>query len=175
MIFNMPPSLFYSDRPEIIPAIADHKVDDVNKTAIKPKPATTLILPWPDKNLSPNQRIHWAKRAQAVKTARQIGFNLAHLAGWNRDYFRKINLHLIDKNSIDYLTKRYDLMLDFYPPNKRRRDDDNLIASFKPYRDGIASALGMDDFRFRTVATVRAEVIKNGRVKVGISINNSAL
>jgi len=133
-------------------------------------------LPWPDKHLSPNQRIHWAKRARASQAARQISFSLARLAGWNRDYIKSfIRYKPINQNSIDYLTKRYDLILDFYPPDKRRRDDDNLIAAFKPYRDGIASALGIDDFRFRTVATIKEEVIKNGQVRVGISINNSAL
>ena len=31
----------------------------------------------------------------------------------------------------------------------RRRDDDNMVGSFKAYRDGIADALGVDDRRFR--------------------------
>ena len=37
----------------------------------------------------------------------------------------------------------------FYPPDARRRDDDNMIGSFRAARDGIADALGVDDRRFR--------------------------
>ena len=32
------------------------------------------------------------------------------------------------------------LWVDFYPPDKRRRDDDNVIAAFKAGRDGLADA-----------------------------------
>jgi len=164
MILNMPSLLSDSNALKVINSIADYKVNDVNEALIKPKTATTLILPWPDKHLSPNQRVHWAKRAKASKQARKIAFSLAQQAGWDKNSFLEMNRCCVpDIYSIDYLTKRYDLILDFYPPNKRRRDDDNLIASFKPYRDGIASALGMDDFRFRTVATIHEKVIKMGR------------
>ena len=41
------------------------------------------------------------------------------------------------------------LWVDFYPPDKRRRDDDNVIAAFKAGRDGLADALRIDDSRFR--------------------------
>ena len=43
---------------------------------------------------------------------------------------------------------RLHLWIDFYPPDRRARDDDNMIASFKSGRDGIADALGIDDKRF---------------------------
>jgi len=164
MILNMPSLLSDGNALKVINSIADYKVNDVNEALIKPKTATTLILPWPDKHLSPNQRVHWAKRAKASKQARQIAFSLAQQAGWDK-------CCVPDPYSIDYLTKRYDLILDFYPPNKRRRDDDNLIAAFKPYRDGIAQALEVDDFKFRTVATIHEKVIKNGQVIVSIKID----
>lgn len=35
-------------------------------------------------------------------------------------------------------------------PRCRAMDDDNLIAAMKPYRDGIALALGINDKRMRT-------------------------
>jgi crossover junction endodeoxyribonuclease RusA len=41
------------------------------------------------------------------------------------------------------------LWLDFYPPDRRARDDDNIIAAFKAGRDGMAEALGINDRRFR--------------------------
>jgi len=34
----------------------------------------------------------------------------------------------------------------FYPPDKRRRDFDNQIASFKAGFDGIADVIGVDDY-----------------------------
>ena len=42
--------------------------------------------------------------------------------------------------------------LEFRHAMRRRRDDDNLAASCKAYRDGIADALGIDDFRLRLLA-----------------------
>jgi hypothetical protein len=45
-----------------------------------------------------------------------------------------------------------ELSLNFYPRDRRKRDDDNLIASFKSGRDGIADALGVDDVNFLTTA-----------------------
>lgn len=43
--------------------------------------------------------------------------------------------------------------LEFHHAVRRRRDDDNLSASCKAYRDGIADALGIDDHRLRLLAT----------------------
>jgi crossover junction endodeoxyribonuclease RusA len=60
-------------------------------------------------------------------------------------------------------TGRLHLWLDFYAPDKRRRDDDNMIASFKAGRDGIADALGVDDHRFICHTFVRDEI--GGMVK----------
>jgi crossover junction endodeoxyribonuclease RusA len=53
-----------------------------------------------------------------------------------------------------------------YPPDKRRRDWDNVIASLKSGLDGIADALGIDDSRFRLSIEMLPEVAKGGRVDV---------
>jgi len=50
------------------------------------------------------------------------------------------------------------LWLDFYPPCNRKHDDDNLTASFKAGRDGIADALGVDDNRFVCHTNVMGEL-----------------
>lgn len=34
-----------------------------------------LILPWPSKDLSPNGRAHWARKAAAAKSARALGID----------------------------------------------------------------------------------------------------
>jgi crossover junction endodeoxyribonuclease RusA len=57
--------------------------------------------------------------------------------------------------------------IDFYPPDRRARDDDNLIAAFKSGRDGLADALGVDDKRFRIHPYVMAQV--GGMVKVRLT------
>lgn len=53
------------------------------------------------------------------------------------------------------MTGRVLFMLVFSPPDKRHRDDDNLIAMFKSGRDGIADAIGIDDVHFVTQFEVR--------------------
>ena len=58
------------------------------------------------------------------------------------------------------------LYLTFYPPDKRKRDDDNMISSFKAGRDGIAQALGLmttcSIFRSRKLANPSGRTDKLG-------------
>jgi crossover junction endodeoxyribonuclease RusA len=56
------------------------------------------------------------------------------------------------------------LWIDFYPPDRRQRDDDNMIAAFKSGRDGLAQAFGVNDKRFRTHPYVKDQI--GGMVKV---------
>ena len=116
--------------------------------------APELILPWPDRALHPNARGHWSKRAKATKAARAGAHVLAIEAGWNRLTLPPGRLHL---------------WIDFYPPDRRKRDDDGLLASMKAARDGIADALGIDDARFVSHPYVRDEVRKGGEVLVRIT------
>jgi hypothetical protein len=60
------------------------------------------------------------------------------------------------------------MTITFYPPDHRHRDDDNMVGSFKSYRDGIADALGVNDRRFRP-RYVFADPEKPGRVEVSFS------
>ena len=111
-----------------------------------------INLPWPNKILSPNARPHWAAKAKAAKAAKKVGYVCA----------------LESKVRVDWEGQIH-LWITFYPPDRRSRDDDNLIAAFKNYRDGIAQALGVDDKRFRCHPWVSDEVVKNGCVKVKIT------
>ena len=113
-----------------------------------------LVLPWPHKDLSPNARVHWARRARSAKEARSTAACLAFHAGWKKRPFPELRIHL---------------QIDFYPPTRMRPDDDNMLARFKPYRDGIADALGIDDKRFVSHPYVRDEVRKGGQVVVRIT------
>ena len=110
-----------------------------------------LLLPWPESDLSPNARICWQKRAKAAKNSRALGKLIALEAGWNGIYIP---------------AGRIVLWIDFYPPTRRWPDDDNMLARFKPYRDGIADALGIDDQRFISRPQVQHEARRCGQVIV---------
>jgi crossover junction endodeoxyribonuclease RusA len=60
------------------------------------------------------------------------------------------------------------ITLRVYPPDKRRRDWDNIVASLKSGLDGISDALGIDDSRFRLGIEMLPEIVKGGRVDVVI-------
>lgn len=111
---------------------------------------TVVALPWPPRELSPNARPHWAAKARAVKQYRQACAWACKAAGLTAPAVERIHL-----------------WVDFYPPSRRKIDDDNLIASFKAGRDGIADALGIDDARFVVHPFVRDEI--GGMVKVRLS------
>ncbi len=114
----------------------------------------SVTLPWPDRLLHPNARTHWGRKARATKAAREEAMALALQAGWRR-------AQLPDG--------RLDLWLDFYPPDRRRRDDDGMLASFKAARDGLAQALGIDDSRFYSHPRLQDEVRPGGVVIVRIT------
>jgi len=102
----------------------------------------TIVLPWPDARLSPNARTHWAQKARAAKLARE---------GAHWEALKAIGImreKAPDRVAALKAAERIGLFLDFYPRDRRRRDDDNLLAMFKPYRDGLADALRIDDSRF---------------------------
>lgn len=120
---------------------------------------TPLVLPWPSRILHPNWRGHWATKARATKDARHTADVLALDAGWQRLNLPEGRLHL---------------WLDFYAPDKRRRDDDGLLASCKAYRDGIADAIGIDDRRFVSHPYLHDEVVKGGEVRVRITSEPNA-
>lgn len=113
----------------------------------------SVELDWPPRELSPNARVkHWAIKANAAKGYRHKCFIETKVACVSVDWDGEVHLWIT-----------------FYPPDKRSRDDDNLIAAFKNGRDGIADALGIDDKRFRTHPWVSDEVRKGGEVVVRFS------
>lgn len=121
-----------------------------------------IVLPWPDKKLSPNyrSRSHWPVTA-AKKAAREA----AHI-------LTTISIPLSDKKAIAAGEGSIPMTVTFYPPDKRHRDDDNMVGSFKSLRDGIADALGVNDRRFRP-HYIFAEPEKPGRIEVVLPVDNS--
>lgn len=107
-----------------------------------------IELPWPPKELSPNAREHFRVKAAAAKEYRNQAYWLA----------------------VGKLTAPGDpiwVSMTFYPPDKRRRDLDNMFASTKAALDGIADALGVDDQTFGFLLE-RAGPSKGGKIVVRI-------
>lgn len=104
----------------------------------------SIALPWPPKELSPNGRKHWRGLAK-FKAAYRDTCRIETLLQCRPDYLQ--------------LPERIHLSMDFVPPDRRRRDRDNLVAAMKSGLDGVADALGINDERFAvlTVRTVEGE------------------
>lgn len=88
-----------------------------------------ITLPFPPAMLSPNGRCHWAKKAKAFKAYKFKCFALM-------TPFR------------EQLRGRDSFELRFYPPDRRRRDLDNMLAASKAALDALSEVSGVDDSRF---------------------------
>ena len=118
-----------------------------------------VTLPWPPKALSPNARAHWAKKSRAAKQYRKTCYLLAKQA------MTPETAELVQKAVAGEI--KLALWLTFYPPDRRHRDDDNLVAAMKAGRDGLADALGIDDKHFRTLPYL-SDQIRNGGAVVAV-------
>ena len=111
-----------------------------------------IILPFPPSSLSGHAKGHWRTKAAATKKHREWA-RLATLE-WVRSTFRAlgdgdINIHIC------------------FVPSDRRGDRTNYANRMKPYLDGIAEALGVNDARFLPTYEF-AEPAKPGRVEVTV-------
>jgi crossover junction endodeoxyribonuclease RusA len=106
-----------------------------------------LLLPWPPKELTPNfkRRKHWT--VYRVKQAKY-----------------RADCYVLTKAARVRGTL---LSITFYPPDRRKRDDDGMIGAFKSGRDGVADALGCDDHTFRPTYRF-GEPVKGGAILVEI-------
>ena len=89
-----------------------------------------ITLPWPDRALQSNARVHWAVKARAVKKARQA----AHIACLEAPRIQ------CDPHAVIFIE---------YWPKTYRGDIHNVASSLKAYIDGIADAMGCDDRGFK--------------------------
>lgn len=111
-----------------------------------------IELPWPAAALSPNRKNgnHWAS-VHAIKGKRMAGSRILALLAMQKAGYVPPNGALA-------------LKLTFCPPDKRRRDLDNLLAAMKPDFDGISQALGVDDQHFHPLTLCRGDKVENGCV-----------
>lgn len=115
-----------------------------------------IVLPWPDKRLSPNARLHWRAKASVKADAREAAHWLT---------LDQLPVGLTEARAMFDGDAPISARITFVPPDARHRDDDNAIGAFKAARDGIADALAFNDRRLKPVYHF-AEPEKPGRVEV---------
>lgn len=112
----------------------------------------SVTLSWPDKRLSPNARQHRLAVAPIRKAARTEAMWACKAAGMSFPHLRDTGLHL---------------RITFNPPDRSRRDIDNMLASIKSQLDGIADVIGVDDSLW-DLTLIRGPVVKGGCVVVEV-------
>ncbi len=113
--------------------------------------AVMIELPFPSSKLSGHHNAHW-RFLQPIKAK-------------HREWALKATLAVRDHISVP-LTDNSDIRISvtFYPPDKRG-DRTNYPNRMKPYWDGIADALAVNDRRFLP-SFHYAEPVKGGKVVV---------
>jgi len=110
----------------------------------------TLQLPYPDGALSPNaSKRHWRYKQPAKQAARTEAYYQAFPF---RNSF----------SGADTLQ----MTLTIYPPDKKRRDLDNVFASMKSAIDGVCQGLEIDDSQIQRVTLEWGVVVKDGAVEL---------
>ena len=112
-----------------------------------------IELPWPPASLSGHNTGHWRAKSGIVAKHREwaIGATLA--------VRNQVEVNLLEDSDIR-------VSVTFYPPD-RRGDRVNFPNRMKPYWDGIADALCVNDRRFLTTYHF-AEPVHNPRVVIVI-------
>ncbi len=111
-----------------------------------------ICFPWPPNELSPNVKAHWAVKARAAKKYKADCVRL--LWAWGLKP-QPQNWGLC-------------LVVSFYPPDRRRRDVDNMLASFKYGIDAVAYVSCVDDSNFEIIPRNMGPS-RGGRVEVMLS------
>lgn len=111
-----------------------------------------LVLSFPSRDLHPNARVHWARKAKAVKAYRTEAWAAALQLRLGRPMWRRASVRTT-----------------FYVPNAHRRDPDGLASSCKAIFDGIVDAgvLADDDQLVIYPATLTVDRV-NPRVEIAL-------
>jgi len=111
-----------------------------------------LLLPWPDKSMSPNSRKHRLAVAPVRARYRNICKIRAMNAQMNFAHLADVGLHL---------------RITFHPPCIRKRDIDNMLGAFKSGLDGLSDAFGVDDSKWE-ITIRRGVAVKDGHISVEV-------
>ncbi len=123
----------------------------------------TLTLPWIDSRLLPNRKLHWTVKRRATSEARETAWAIA------TDWKHGIDGRPCEKR-IHTPLKGCTAVVTFHPPDRRRRDLDNLLRACKPFWDGIVDAgILEDDSCVQLISVRRGELDKaNPRTEIEI-------
>lgn len=110
-----------------------------------------LVLPWPPKELSGHHDVHWRVLQPIKKKHRE----------WAQRATRAAAIQ-VEPGNADIR-----VIATFYPPD-RRTDRVNMPTRLKPYWDGIADALKVNDRRFLPSFNF-AEPVHDARVVIAIT------
>lgn len=114
------------------------------------KACFVVELPYPSPVLSPNSpKRHWRAKQSEKQTAKTVAYYQAFPF---RSTFSGAD--------------KLQMFLTIYPPNKVRRDLDNVFAAMKSAIDGVCQGLEIDDFQIRRVTLEWGTVVKSGAVKL---------
>lgn len=121
----------------------------------------TIVLPIPDRRISPN-----ASRGQSKKAAIIKSRHTKRHRGKARILTKKaLGEHFHQQGRGVPVFIGYSIA--HYFPTAQARDDDNADSACKAYRDGIADALGIDDRHFRKLKlSTIAKDAANPRVEI---------
>ena len=113
---------------------------------------TTIRFPFPDMRLSANGRADRRYLTDIRQEARRTGYYLAkeHRLAFSGEKFLELYMLVC-------------------PPDRRRRDDDNVLSAFKSALDGIFRALELDDNLIRRTVIERGDVEPGGAIYVMLS------
>lgn len=117
-----------------------------------------ITLPLPGARLHAHAKGHWRAKASATSAARSLALSVARVKSLSPSCRRPGG-----RKQIDYL---------FFVPDRRRRDEANLVQSCKPYIDGLVDAgvLERDDWEYLHTRSIVVEVDRvDPRVELIIS------
>ena len=106
----------------------------------------TITLPFPPAVLSPNSRVHWAKKAKAARVYKSD-------CVWALLPYKKL------------FQGKASFLLTFHPPDNHRRDLDNMVAAMKHGLDALSFVCGVDDSQFQ-LTIAKGEPTKGGCVEI---------
>ena len=109
-----------------------------------------IELSWPDSSMLPNR-----SKGKSWYTTHDAKI-IAHNVG----YVQAMGFNIGDTN-IDHA-----VTIIIAPPDKRKRDVDGIHAALKPVLDGIAQALGIDDYHFNPVTLRRIDPATPGSITI---------
>lgn len=120
-----------------------------------------LTFPWPSSALRPNASSpgNWWNKSKAAKSYKSDCIMTCRAARVST---------MAALTSYGEGGNKPILVIIFRPPDKRRRDLDGMLSSFKQGIDAIAEEIGIDDSEFSLVIS-KGDPVKHGQVEVTLS------